>query len=107
MHRGDWRAEVKRENTFFNGCICLLAAGMVACLLAAISQILLDYGYGAFPIAAAVVVVAFAGFGIALIVKSMNRPDPSKCPICGYDLRGNRANGCPECGWKRNPHSRE
>jgi len=23
------------------------------------------------------------------------------CPRCGYDLRGDRARGCPECGWNR------
>ena len=24
-----------------------------------------------------------------------------KCPKCGYDLRGDHAAGCPECGWGR------
>ena len=24
-----------------------------------------------------------------------------QCPTCGYDLRGNVAEGCPECGWRR------
>ena len=24
-----------------------------------------------------------------------------QCPTCGYDLRGNVAEGCPECGWQR------
>jgi hypothetical protein len=23
------------------------------------------------------------------------------CLNCGYDLRGDFANGCPECGWRR------
>jgi len=28
--------------------------------------------------------------------------ESSKCPDCGYDLRGSgRAAGCPECGWNR------
>lgn len=25
------------------------------------------------------------------------------CPRCGYDLRGDPASGCPECGWGRGP----
>ncbi|UCD76578.1 MAG: hypothetical protein JSV91_06570 [Phycisphaerales bacterium] len=24
-----------------------------------------------------------------------------RCPDCGYDLRGDLATGCPECGWNR------
>lgn len=24
-----------------------------------------------------------------------------RCPRCAYDLRGNLASGCPECGWNR------
>ena len=24
-----------------------------------------------------------------------------RCPRCGYDLRGEFADGCPECGWGR------
>jgi len=24
-----------------------------------------------------------------------------ECPKCGYDLRGDTASGCPECGWGR------
>ena len=24
-----------------------------------------------------------------------------RCPKCGYDLRGQAIEGCPECGWKR------
>ncbi len=28
-----------------------------------------------------------------------------QCPTCGYDLRGNVAEGCPECGWRREPAS--
>ncbi len=29
------------------------------------------------------------------------RPRPGHCHKCGYDLRGNLAGGCPECGWGR------
>lgn len=25
------------------------------------------------------------------------------CPACGYDLKGDTASGCPECGWNRPP----
>ena len=24
-----------------------------------------------------------------------------RCPMCGYDLRGDLESGCPECGWGR------
>ncbi len=29
------------------------------------------------------------------------RPRPGHCHKCGYDLRGNLPQGCPECGWRR------
>ncbi len=29
----------------------------------------------------------------------------SLCVACGYDLRGNLSQGCPECGWRREPAS--
>jgi len=28
-------------------------------------------------------------------------PDPTRCPACKYDLRGDLKSGCPECGWNR------
>jgi hypothetical protein len=28
-----------------------------------------------------------------------------RCVKCGYDLRGDLAHGCPECGWKRQPEA--
>lgn len=31
----------------------------------------------------------------------MTKDDGFACPSCGYDLRGNIAAGCPECGWMR------
>ena len=29
------------------------------------------------------------------------RAHAGRCPQCGYDLRGDLARGCPECGWNR------
>jgi len=29
------------------------------------------------------------------------RAKRGRCPRCGYDLRGQLAQGCPECGWNR------
>lgn len=28
------------------------------------------------------------------------------CPACAYDVKGNSATGCPECGWNRQPAPR-
>lgn len=30
-----------------------------------------------------------------------NRTRKGRCPWCAYDLRGDLASGCPECGWRR------
>lgn len=43
--------------------------------------------------------VALGGV-IAWAIWRRERVRPShQCPACGYDLRGNRRDGCPECGW--------
>lgn len=34
-------------------------------------------------------------------LKSLYRRRKGVCPHCAYNLRGNLANGCPECGWGR------
>lgn len=34
-----------------------------------------------------------------------SRWKPGICPRCGYDLRGQKRAGCPECGWGRAPAS--
>ncbi len=31
----------------------------------------------------------------------LSRLTRDRCPACNYDLRGNLAQGCPECGWRR------
>jgi hypothetical protein len=33
--------------------------------------------------------------------KRANRRRRGCCPRCAYDLRGNFASGCTECGWRR------
>lgn len=35
------------------------------------------------------------------LFRQWNRYRRGRCPICGYDLRANFANGCSECGWRR------
>jgi len=40
----------------------------------------------------------FFGFASAKRFISTKR---GRCPRCGYDLRGQLAQGCPECGWNR------
>ena len=30
-----------------------------------------------------------------------------QCPECAYDLRGDLASGCPECGWNREERSND
>ena len=29
--------------------------------------------------------------------------ESGRCVKCGYDLRGDMEQGCPECGWNRDP----
>ena len=36
-----------------------------------------------------------------LLSRSSSRRDTLECPACGYDLRGGKDAGCPECGWRR------
>lgn len=36
-----------------------------------------------------------------LVLRRFSRGNRGHCAICGYDLRYNFANGCPECGWRR------
>jgi hypothetical protein len=43
-------------------------------------------------------------FGVFLapgMAKRAIRRKRGRCPRCGYDLRGELAGGCPECGWGR------
>jgi len=39
-------------------------------------------------------------FGFASAKRAIRRKR-GRCPRCGYDLRGQLAQGCPECGWRR------
>ncbi len=45
------------------------------------------------------------GFGFVMLRRARCQmrlyPAHTKCPQCGYDLRGDLAQGCPECGWRR------
>ncbi len=40
-------------------------------------------------------------FGLAAARRIIRRKR-GRCPFCAYDLRGELAAGCPECGWNRN-----
>lgn len=46
-----------------------------------------------------------AVWGLLLVVpasiRGARRRRAGRCPACGYDLEGNPAPGCPECGWNR------
>ena len=45
------------------------------------------------------------GFGFKMLRRARRQirlyPAHTKCPQCGYDLRGDLETGCPECGWRR------
>lgn len=45
------------------------------------------------------------GFGFVVLRRARCQmrlyPAQTKCPQCGYDLRGDLEPGCPECGWRR------
>lgn len=51
--------------------------------------------------------IALYGFGwwlvlsVPLFVRYMLRRHRGRCIQCGYDMRGQYAAGCPECGWNR------
>lgn len=45
-------------------------------------------------------VIGFRIFGPTLTTMIIWRLR-KRCPKCGYDPRGNVAEGCPECGWRR------
>jgi len=36
-----------------------------------------------------------------LVLRRLLRRTRRRCPMCGYDLRGELGGGCPECGWGR------
>jgi hypothetical protein len=40
-------------------------------------------------------------------LRSRRRLRRGQCPACAYDLRGDHASGCPECGWNRTDHAGE
>jgi hypothetical protein len=48
--------------------------------------------------------------GVMFVVREFGRRyrrDPGRCASCGYDLRGNPTETCPECGTtKRDPAGR-
>jgi len=51
---------------------------------------------------------ALVGGFIGLVTTPRNQipwvgrgPNIQYCPKCKYDLRGDLASGCPECGWNR------
>ena len=54
------------------------------------------------PIAAA----ALAAYSVAQLTprrRRRRRMRRGRCPACNYDLRHDLSDGCPECGWHRQP----
>jgi len=44
-------------------------------------------------------------FGVLSIpLRPWLRHHKGRCPKCAYDLQRDFANGCPECGWQKDPH---
>ena len=41
------------------------------------------------------------------LVKMPTRRNKGLCPRCAYDLRYQYSEGCPECGWGRDPIAQE
>ncbi len=59
-------------------------------------------GYG---VLWALPLLIWLGFGFVMLRRARRQirlyPAQTKCPQCGYDLRGDLEPGCPECGWRR------
>ncbi len=49
--------------------------------------------------------VLFAAYPVAILwrgpIRRRLRGQQGQCPVCGYDLRGNKSGVCPECGHTR------
>ena len=45
--------------------------------------------------------IVWVVLGLLRVIRGHIRELLLRCPECGYDLRGNLAGGCPECGWRR------
>ena len=46
-------------------------------------------------------VLLYVATGLPFVLRRAIRQYRRFCLICGYDLRGNLPQGCPECGWRR------
>ena len=46
-------------------------------------------------------VLLWLPYGGPSVLRRQIRRRRGRCPKCGYDLRGDLAAGCPECGWGR------
>lgn len=50
--------------------------------------------------------IAWLGWGGSGVVRRVIRRRRNLCENCGYSRRGGAVEGCPECGWGREPGSR-
>lgn len=63
------------------------------------------WGRGYYPLTSAI--VAIVAIHMTAVACEFVLPDDPRlatrgvCPACGYNLRGARTPGCPECGWGR------
>ena len=63
------------------------------------------HSFTAYGLLWALPLLIWLGFGFMMLRRARRQirlyPAHTKCPQCGYDLRGDLEPGCPECGWRR------
>ncbi len=63
------------------------------------------HSFTAYGLLWALPLLIWLGFGFMMLRRARRQirfyPAQTKCPQCGYDLRGDLEPGCPECGWRR------
>lgn len=63
------------------------------------------HSFTAYGLFWALPLLIWLGFGFVMFRRARCQmrlyPAHTKCPQCGYDLRGDVEPGCPECGWRR------
>ena len=68
------------------------------------SSVVIPFGFRPIETVANIATIAGGLLTLSLmcwVTKYFQRRLRSRCPACGYNLRGRLASGCPECGWHR------